>query len=80
MVNLAQGAVTREQAAGYCYVDQVLVHMAISRLGSEEGGKTGVFGANGGWLIRGMLVCANIITIFVSSLPPPHFVPLSVDA
>jgi len=57
VVNLAQGAVTREQAADYCYVDQVLVHMAISRFDSEEGGKTGVFGANGAWLIRGMLVC-----------------------
>jgi hypothetical protein len=57
------------------------VHMAISRLDSEEGGKTGVFGANGGcWLIRGMLVCANISSVFVSSLPPPHFVPLGVDA
>jgi hypothetical protein len=55
--------------------------MAISRLDSEEGGKTGVFGANGGcWLIRGMLVCANISSVFVSSLPPPHFVPLGVDA
>ena len=42
-----------------------------SRLDSEEGGKTGVFGANGGWLIRGMLVCANISSVFVSPSPSP---------